>query len=470
MDAECQGCRQRDQEISLLRAQVVALEAQIVVLRAEVASLGKKLDDRPPPPRGPSAFPPAPAKKATGKKPGAQPGHPPHLKKLLPPERVAETIPFVPKTCQHCHARLPKDAAANDPAPVRFQVADLPELAARIVEYQAHARTCPDCGQVTRETIPETIRKHAIGSGLAATLGYLVGNHGISKRGLEEITEDLFGVPLALGTIANLEQELSAALEPAHGEAIEAVRTADIKHVDETGWKQAGKKRWLWVAATSQVAVFLIDRLRNLVALRKLLGPLFKGILCSDRWCVYDEWPLSQRQLCWAHLKRNFEKLLECGGRAAEVARAALNVQREVFELWHLFRGGGLNRKALGAQMAPWIMEMAQVLEGGADSRSPKLKRFCARLRPLQAALWTFVVEEGVEPTNNHAERVQRRAVLWRRRSFGCQSEGGCRFVERILTVAQSLRLQGRSVVTFLRTTLAAHRAGNAGPKLVLEG
>ena len=158
------------------------------------------------------------------------------------------------------------------------------------------------------------------------------------------------------------------------------------KNLDETGWKQAGKKRWLWVAATTHLAVFLIDRLRNIVALRKLLGPTFSGILCSDRWCVYDNCPLLQRQLCWAHLKRNFEKLLERGGKAAQVAKAALDIQSRVFDFWHLIRGSG-DRAKLDEDIAPLMLAFLQVLQTGLRSRDARLKRFCALDAPISVAV-----------------------------------------------------------------------------------
>jgi transposase len=215
---------------------------------------------KPPSPSRPDgALPKGPAKKPTGKEPGGQPGHPPHLKILLPSERVKHAILYVPKACDHCRSPLPQEAGPDDPPPVRHQVAELPELAAEITEYQGQARTCPCCGKVTRTTIPEAIRAHSVGPRLSAALTYFAGCHGVSKRGIEEISEALFQAPIALGTVANLEQEMSAALASAHHEAIEAVRQAPVKYVDETGWKQAGRKRWLWAATTTTVAVFLID-------------------------------------------------------------------------------------------------------------------------------------------------------------------------------------------------------------------
>jgi transposase len=458
MEPQCPGCRERD-------ARITALEARVAELEGRLNDLTKP----PIPPRRRAALPKAPAKKPTGKKPGGQPGHPPHLKGLLPPERVQRMVAFVPKECAHCHQPLPQAAGPHDPPPTRHQVAELPELAAQITEYQGQARTCPCCGQVTQAAIPADLRAHSVGPRLSAALSYLAGCHGVSQRGLEEISAALFQAPIALGTIANLEQEMSAALAAAHQEAVAAVRQAPVKYVDETGWKQAGRKRWLWAAATTTVVVFLIDVFRNITALRKLLGPTVSGILCSDRWCAYDQVELLQRQVCWAHLKRNWEKMLERGGKAKIVAEGCLSVQKCVFELWHLFRGGGCNRQQLDEQTAPLMLLLLEILHTGLRSRDRKTKRFCDRLLRVYPALWTFVVVEGVEPTNNHVERAQRRAVLWRRRSFGCHSAAGCRFVERLLTVVQTLRLQRRSVLHFLHEAIYAHRSGLRGPMLVLE-
>lgn len=458
MVPECPGCRERDTRIAALEARVAELEGRL-----------NDLSKPPAPPRPGAALPKGPAKKPTGKKPGGQPGHPPHLKVLLPPERVQDTVRYLPKQCEHCHGPLPNEAGPDDPPPLRHQVAELPELAAEITEHQGQARTCPCCGKVTRATIPDPIRATSIGPRLTAALTYFAGCHGLSKRGIEEISEAMFQAPIALGTIAHLEQEMSAALAPAHQEALEAVRQAPVKYVDETGWKQAGRKRWLWAAATNTVAVFLIDVFRNVSALRKLLGATLSGILCSDRWSAYDQVEVLRRQVCWAHLKRNWEKMVERGGKARIIAEGCLSVQKRVFELWHLFRGGGCSRAKLDDGMVPLMFELLEVLRAGLRCRDRKTKRFCDRVLTVYPALWTFVAVEGIEPTNNQVERVQRRAVLWRRRSFGCQSAAGCRFVERILTVVQTLGLQRRSVLQFLHEAIKAHRSGLQGPALIVD-
>jgi transposase len=459
---ECPGCRAAQTRIAELEAKVLELEGQL-------RDLVDKLKP-PAPPRPAPDLPPGPAKKPTGRKPGAQSGHPPHLKKRLPPERVQHVVPFVPTRCTRCAARLPKEAGPDDPPPTWHQLAELPPVTAEVTEYQGHYRTCPCCGEVNHAAIPEDLRAHSAGPRLSATLSYLAGSHGMSKRAIEEVAEAVFDAPIALGTVANLEQEMSAALAGAHREALDAVAEAPVKNVDETGWKEKGRKRWLWVAATSNLVAFLISPWRNLKALTRLLGAHMAGILCSDRWKVYDEWPVMQRQVCWAHLKRNWEKLVERGGKARAIGQACLGVHARVFELWHSFRGGGITFEQLDEAMAPLMLQLLGILGAGSRSRDRKLARHCARVREVSPALWAFLVCAGVEPTNNHAERVLRPAVLWRRRSFGCHSAAGCRFVERLLTVVQTLRLQQRSVLTFLHDTLCAHRSGSKAPRLVAEG
>jgi transposase len=465
----CQGCRERDARIAELERRVAELET---LVRDLMARLGQNASNSSlPPSANPPGAPKPVQKKKSGRKPGGQPGHPPHLRQLLPPDRVSRTIRFVPKYCQACAAPLSAAARPNDPEPKRHQVAELPELTAIITEYQSHARTCTECGQVTWEAIPAAIRAQSCGPRLAATMAYLVGCHHLSKRGVEEVVETVFAAPMSLGTVASLEQEMSAALAPAHAEAVQAVQQADVKHVDETGWKKAGAKRWLWMAATKVVAAFLIHTHRSALAMAQLLGERIHGIICSDRWWTYNGVALGCRQVCWAHLKRDFQKCVDRGGAAAEsVGEAGLRIVACVFKAWHSFRGGGCTREGLQEQLMPVTRRLHRVLRQGRACPDRKVARFCTNLLALEPALWTFVCEEGVEPTNNHAERVLRQAVLWRKNAFGCHSDNGCRFVERILTVVQTLRLQQRPVLAFLFEALVAHRSGRKGPQLVLQG
>ena len=323
---------------------------------------------------------------------GAQPDHPPHLKHLLPAEQVTRTKHFVPETCKSCHAELPRDAGPNDPEPKRFQTADVAPIPLQVIEYQAHARTCSCCGQVTEATIPAALRAHSIGPRLAAIFSYLSGAQGISKRGVEEIAETVFGVPIALGTIANLEQEVSAAIAPAHQEALEAVRKADVKFADETSWKLRGKLCWLWAAATANIAVFLIHAKRSALGLAALLGEEIDGILHSDRWHVYWQVPEERRQLCWAHLKRDFQKIVDVGGPSVFVRRRGLRIVKEVFAAWHGFQEGKVTRRKLQKQIEPLQRRMGKALVEGGLGSDARVAKFCENVLLLEAALWTFVL------------------------------------------------------------------------------
>ena len=459
-NSECPGCQALMQVVAHLEARVRELEA-----RLNANSSNSSI----PPSANPLGAPQPVVKKKSKRKRGGQPGHPPHLRQLLPPERVNRVQTFVPTQCERCHAKLAAKPSPNDPEPTRFQTIELPPIVTTVTEYQGHARTCPECGKVTRAAIPRDILAQVVGPRLTATLSYFSGCHGVSKRGVEEISAAVFDAPIALGTVSNLEQEVSAALAAPHEEALAAVRQAAVKHADETSWKLWGKLCWLWAAAATGVVAFVIHGKRSAVGLTALLGMEIQGILCSDRWGVYNRVSAERRQVCWAHLKRDFQKIVDGGGPSALVGVRGLKIVKKVFAAWHAFQEGEVTRAQLQAQLDPVANRLQQVLlEGTLLGDDKTVATFCDNVLALEPALWTFVRIEGVEPTNNFIERLLRRAVLWRRRSFGCVSEAGCRFVERILTVVQTRRLQGQNVLDYLHDALRAHRTGQTCPKLLL--
>src|SRR5207237_1397660 len=346
-------------------------------------------------------------KKKSKREPGGQPGHPPHLKELLPPERVDHVERFVPSQCEYCQATLPVEPSPGDPEPTRFQSIELPPVVAVVTEYQGHARTCPCCGHVTRAAIPRDILAHGAGPRLTATLSYFSGCHGVSKRGVEEIAAAVVGAPVALGTVANLEQEVSAALAAPHEEAVAAVRAAAVKHADETSWKLAGQLCWLWAAAAAGVVAFVIHARRSAAGLVALLGAEIQGILCSDRWGVYNCVPAGRRQVCWAHLKRDFRKIIDRGGPSVKVGGEGRKIVKKVFAAWHAFQAGQCTRAQLEAQLDPVAVRLNRVLlEGAWLGEDKAVATFCENVLALEAALWTFVTTEGVEPTNNFMERL----------------------------------------------------------------
>jgi len=466
---DCAGCRQRDAIIAEMKGKIVALERRLVARDRRLAELEARLrtnssNSSLPPSANPPSAPKPPVKPPTGRKPGGQPGHPGHIRARLPADEI---VPHVPSACARCQAPLPADRSPGDPEPTWHQVAELPEVLAVVTEHQGQARTCPQCGHVTWARIPAAVLAHGFGPKLTAAIAFLSGRCHGSKRTIEELVATLFGVPMSLGSVSNAEAELTAALAQPYGQAEAAVQAATVKNADETGWAKAGKLCWLWMAVASGVALFKICLGRGHAALAELLGPSVRGTVGSDRWTAYGIIDLFHRQVCWAHLKRDFQKWVDWGRESAPIGRAGLEAVGKLFGLWRDFRAGVLDRPALAAALEPVGWNLHAALETGLSCPNKKAARFCRNVLGVYPALWTFARVEGVEPTNNVAERALRRAVIWRKISFGNHSTSGCRFVERILTTVQTLRLQDRQVLDYLRETVAAHRAGHQAPVLV---
>jgi transposase len=461
----CPGCQQRDETLAELRARLAALEDRVRQLEAQAGR--NATNSSLPPSANPPGAPKLPPRKPSGRKTGGQPGHPAHLRRRLPPQRVQHSRDLFPSQCQRCREPLSPLPAPGDPEPTWHQVAELPELAAEVTEYRGHFRTCPCCGTLNHAAIPADLKAHSVGPRLAATLSYLAGRHHLSQRGLEELAEDVFDVPLSLGTVGHLAFQASAALAPAHAEAVQAVRQAAVKNVDETSWKLAGGRCWLWAAATATVAAFAIHARRSAAGLAGLLGEVIAGVVGSDRWGVYRKVAPDRWQVCWAHLKRDFQAMVDRNNAGSAIGEELLLLTGVLFGWWHRVRDGTLSRRAFRRYADSLRDDVLAVLGQGRACGCAKTAATCRELLAVEESLWTFVRVEGVEPTNNHIERVLRLAVLWRKKSFGSQSEAGCRFVERLLTVVQTRRLQGRSVMDYLYEALVAHRAGLPAPKLI---
>lgn len=451
-------------------AKIAELEAALAAARTEIAELkaqhreNSASSHRPPSSDPPWNKPPQRRREPTGRKRGAQPGHEGATRELVPVEQVDAVVPLFPPDCRGCGAALPQHETRSGVPPRRHQVVEVPPGKPKVTEYQLHATSCP-CGEVTCAELPAEAQS-AFGPRLQALVALLTGRYRLSRREAVDALKDLFGVELALGSITALEQATSDALEAPYNEALEAVREAAVVHADETGWRKATMRAWLWIAVTTNLAVFWIDARRNREAFFRFLGS-FAGFLVTDRWGAYVRHPKRRHQLCWAHLKRDFEKLVLRGGEAAKLGRAVLAEIKAIFELWHLFRAGEISRATLHRRMAPIQRRVHDLLIGGTHNSHKKARGLCARLLPVWTCLWVFLRVPGIEPTNNTGERDLRKAVLWRKGSFGSQSAGGCLYVSRILTAAASLRKQGRAVLGFLEAAVRAHRAGQPAPSLL---
>jgi transposase len=298
-------------------------------------------------------------------------------------------------------------------------------------------------------------------------VAYLTGRLSLSQRDTVEAMQTLHGVELSLGSVSALQRQVSAALAAPVETARQYVRQQWTNYVDETGWKEQARQCWLWLNSTRLVTAFQISRRRDQRTARQVIGRVKTSIITTDRHNVYSWLGNERRQLCWAHLKRDFQAVAERGGESQRIGRGLLRCTKEVFDLWHQSKVEVLGRVEWQEKMQRVSGRVKRWLERGGECGQRKTRGLCRRLLALERALWTFVRVEGVEPTNNQAERGLRRAVLWRRKSFGTQSREGSRFVERVLTAVTSLRQQGRDVLEYL-TALCQPQGNNERPICLL--
>jgi transposase len=456
--------------ISALEALVSALNTQVQTLQAQVTELQMQIGQTSqnsscPPSSDPPDAPARPQGPASGRKRGAQPGHERHARQLLPANEVDEVIEHHALVCPECQAALAVDLPDVGEAE-RQQIWDLPEVKPHVTEHRYHRVTCPHCGAEVEAERPADVPAGAFGARVVALVGLLHGRYRLSVREIVALLLDIYHLPISPGAISDLCQVLSQALAASYTESQTAASTAEQANVDETGWKQAGRRRWLWVMVSVASTVFLVATQRSAKALKRLLGAAFQGIVTSDRFKAYLTWPVERRQICWAHLKRNWVAFSELPEPIAAWGQQALAQITDLFALWHRFQNGELDRPALQTAMQPVQAQLRQLLEQGQALPLHKVQAFCRDLLHLWPALWTFLAVAGVEPTNNAAERALRPAVLWRKGCFGTQSERGDLFVARILTIVTTCRQQDRHVLTFLTDSVRAYWTSQPAPAL----
>jgi transposase len=330
-----------------------------------------------------------------------------------------------------------------------------------------HGLVCPACGVTTRATLPLGVPTGGFGPRVPAIVALCTGAYHLSKRTTQDVMADLLGIPLSLGTLANLEHATAQALAVPVAEAQTHIREQSIAHLDETGGREGWTRAWLWVAVTAWVTVFVVRLSRGAKVAQELLGERFCGILVTDRWSAYTWYPTRWRQVCWAHLLRDFEAMIERGGRSQEIGTALREHVREMFHAWHRVRDGTLPHAEFRILMRPRRRHIARLLKIGQTCGVAQTEGVCREVLKGSEALWTFVRVEGVEPTNNAAERAIRPGVLWRKGSFGTQSANGSRFVEAMMTVVATLKQQHRHVLVYMTDACRAASTGMPAPSLL---
>jgi transposase len=460
------------EELATLRLENAALRTEKAVLHERVRALEARLgqtsaNSSRPPSSDPPQAPARPKAPPSGRRRGGQPGHRGVHRALLPVEQVDEVIVVVPEACRHCDQPLPEPAGRQRGRVWRHQVVELLPLAVRVTEYQLVRRRCAQCGKRTRAELPAGVPRRSFGARLTAVIALLSGRYRLSRREVRQLLRDLWQVRVSLGAVVRQEQAQSATLAPIVEEAQAAVQQAAVVNLDETGWREDNQRAWLWTAVTATLTVLRIDRRRSGAVVAGLLGADFAGVVGSDRWSAYRRFPVERRALCHAHLKRDFQRLVDRGGEAEPVGHWGLAEIERLFGLWHRFRDGEFDRPELRRRLVPLQARLGRLLQRGQENPDQKAAALCRELDKWWAALWTFARVEGVEPTNNVAERALRPAVLWRKGSFGSDSAAGSRFVERLLTVVATCRQQGRKLLDFLVAAGEAALQGTAAPSLL---
>jgi transposase len=455
-----------------LQAAVLALvqsyEDRIAGLEKRLSDLENRLklnstnSSKPPSsdPIGMKRKPPAPP---SGKNRGGQPGHRKAYRPLVPPEKVHETVQCKPSACRRCGHGL----SGNDPEPLIHQVAELPRIEPIVHEYRLHHLVCPGCGAETCGVLPAGVPTGCFGPYLQAVLAMFAGAYRLGKRPIQQVVADLFGLSISIGMISKLERQSASALEAPYNELATAVHQSEVANIDETSWRENRRKVWLWATVTPLFAVFTIAKNRSGEVARALLGSKDDQVVGSDRFSAY-EWIMAfWRQVCWAHLRRDFQAMIDRGGDGERIGRRLLSLSNRLFRNWHRVRDGTLPWETFQSRMNRLRREVEQALVEGTQSSCVKTAATCFEILKVEEGLWTFARVKGVTPTNNVVERALRHAVIWRRTSGGTDSVQGSRFVEQMLTVVATCRQQGRSVLDYLTSCFEADRRGQALPSLM---
>jgi transposase len=454
-----------------LTARLEAQDAQLAALAERVEELEQRLKRDSsnlslPPSHDPPWLGKRGRSRGTGRKQGGQPGHVGHGRSLFPIERVTEVVEHWPQRCGCGHVSG-EDERELSGGPARHQVAELPPLAVEISEHRLQRVCCPACGRTVRAELPAGVPRGCFGPKLEAAIASLTVRNRLSRRQLVELMQELFGCPIAVGTIDAILSRTAETLEPVYEELLEQTRAAGALNIDETGWYLSGEPRTLWGAFSKQTAVLRIAPDRGKQHLHGLIGDGLAGIVGSDRFSAYNSLEPEQRQVCWSHLRRDFtfHADLRLGAQEA-FGLDGLEVTWNVFHARKQFQQDG-DREALQQRVAVIKTQMGPLLEWGSTGKRQRHVRALAKnLLKLWPALWTFSEEPDVEPTNNAAERGLRAAVIYRKLSFGSRSQGGERMIERLLSVDQTCRLQRRSLWGYISDVLTARTRGDPIPTL----
>jgi transposase len=479
----------QQREIETLRDQLAESEKQIADAEKQIADLERQLAGRkknstnsskPPSSDGLAGEQrPRGRRRKSKRKPGGQPGHPGHHRPLVPVARVSAIEVLLPKQCRHCGENLPQKpgTVTAEGEPRRHQVTEMPSVKAHITEYQFPNVVCGHCRKATQAPLPEEIRGD-FGPQLTALIAYWTVVCRLPRRLVEAMLADVLGIEISLGSTQKAWEEVSRAVAQPVQQLQKQLPHEAVLNVDETGWRTNGAKRWIWALSAHQFVFYVVASTRGAEVLVSLLGAVFRGILCNDRWVVYLTYHSGRMQLCWAHLKRNIQGIADYARSpsARQFSRDALAIVARLFRLWYRFRGGlrdrrgnpqPIDRRQLIEKSIPLQKKLFALAEAHLDDADREVRNMATALFIHFERLFTFLEHEGVEPTNNVAERILRTAVQWRKISFGNRSRNGEIATARLLTVTQTCKRQHRPVLGYLTDAVRCHRHQAVAPSLL---
>jgi transposase len=452
-----------------LAAQVESLSVRVARQDERIAELERRLkrssrNSSAPPSADPPSSPPR-SRDPSGRKRGAQGGHEGHGRELLPLCAVDEVIEHWPERCSCGHAFSAEELRAVG-KPARHQIEELPVISARVIEHRAQRVRCPDCGKRARAKLPQQVARSAFGPRLQAAVAVLSVRNRVSRDDAVELCEELFGARISSGAVDAIITRTSKALAEPHDDLLERLRASDALNIDETGWRTAGARRALWGIFDQDHAYISVEADRHEDHAKELLADT-EAIVTSDRWWAYAHLPLRRRQLCWSHLQRDFAAHAEGLGAEKEFGEAGLQLCERIFWAWEVFTHTH-DRHELKSTIRSLQRTYKPIIRSFAAkrARNKRCRGMARNLLKAWPALWTFAAHNGVEPTNNHAERALRGAVIYRKLSLGSQSESGERRIERLLSAHTTCRLQHRSLFVYLTELFATRARGDPAPLL----
>jgi len=450
---------------------IMALLEEVQTLRAKLTVLEKDstTSHKPPSSDGLKKKRGTIRRGSSGRKPGGQKGHRGIARSTVPPDEVTETIPYKPQACEQCGASFTEKHTV---VPVeRHQVWEIPEIKPIVQEHVFYLTTC-DCGHCTRLPVPAWIYS-GMGDNLQTHVTYFTAETKLSRRSTRAVIHEVFHIPLAVGTIQNRLEDTSEILKPICDELENEIAKQPVINIDETGYSHNKKLTWLWVFVTSTFAFFTLQASRGSKVIKKVLGEIYDGIIICDRFSAYVKYHKDRAcgliQLCWAHIIRDIKALRnELAFESDQIFSVAMRKRiGAVFRIWHAHKQGKISRAQLIEAAEPLTCEMRTFVEKNLQNPSEKVAKFSKQLLKRWHSLFTFIYHEGVEPTNNLAERLIRPGVQTRKISYCTRSENGQLLRARLLTISQTCRIQQRSALDFYRAAIHAQRNNHKMPSLL---